>query len=144
MKRKKRQMLTPAMQKERQRVRHSNFYWNLCKYVCMDVCIYVSVGFLSCSFKRLRLSRQMILAVDGDADDDEVRAPLDPSYSSDSMKRDTRLDTSSSWDFEIETFERRIQRYLHKQRRSSWFLWAEVPVRSVLPWGAAGYPPLNW
>lgn len=130
--RQKRQMLTPAMQKERQRVRHSNFYRNLCKYVCvcMVVCICVSWGFVF-FFKRLRLSRQMILAADDDADDDVLRHPLDPSCSSDSMKRDIRLDTSSSLDFEIETFERRIQRYLRKRRRSRSFLRSEVRICSL-------------
>ena len=82
----------------------------------------------------------MILAAGGDADDDEVRCPLDPSCSSDSMKQDTRLDTSSSLDFEIETFERRIRRYLRKQRQSSSFIQAEVRVRALclVPWGAVG------
>ena len=48
----------------------------------------------------------MILVVD---DDD------DPSYYSDSMIQDNLLDTSSSLDFEIVTFERKIQKYLQKK-----------------------------
>ena len=48
----------------------------------------------------------MILAVDDDDD------PLDPSYSLDLMRQDNHLDTSSSLDFEIVTFEHKIQRDL--------------------------------
>jgi hypothetical protein len=51
----------------------------------------------------------MILVVDDDDD------PFDPSYYSDLMIQDNHLDTSSSLDFEIVTFERKIQRYLNKK-----------------------------
>jgi hypothetical protein len=41
---------------------------------------------------------------------------LDPSYSLDLMILDSHLDTSSSLDFEIVTFEHKIQRYLNKKK----------------------------
>ncbi len=61
-------------------------------------------------FKKLHLSLLMILVVDDDDDS------LDPSYSLDLMILDSHLDTSSSLDFEIVTFEHKIQRYLNKKK----------------------------
>jgi hypothetical protein len=59
----------------------------------------------------------MTLVVDDD-DDDELPSSFDLPCPLDSMTRDNHLDTSSSLDFEIETFERRIRRYLIRQENA--------------------------